>query len=103
MITEKQSPAGSAGQNEKPEGDTLLINSSKDSEFADNTQIEISIPEGTAIDRTPHLPTWGISHLEEYINHVSNVYKCPKDYVIFSVVSAIATASGKSATSYDGR
>ena len=102
MITEKQSPAGSAGQNEKPEGDTLLINSSKDSEFADNTQIEISIPEGTAIDRTPHLPTWGISHLEEYINHVSNVYKCPKDYVIFSVVSAIATASGKSATSYDG-
>lgn len=102
MTEKQQSPAGGAGQKGKLEGDTSLINSSKDSEFKADKQIEISIPEGTTIDTTPHLPTWGIPHLDEYINHVSNVYKCPKDYVIFSVISAIATASGKSATSYDG-
>lgn len=38
MIDTQQSPAGSAGQNEKPEGDTLLINSSKDSEFKADKQ-----------------------------------------------------------------
>lgn len=38
MISQKQSPAGSAGQNEKLEGDISLINSSKDSEFKADKQ-----------------------------------------------------------------
>ena len=103
-MTEKTaSPAGSAGQNEKREGDIPLINSSKDSEFADNMQIEISIPEGNTIDRTPHLPTWGIPHIEYFIDHISAVYGCPRDYVTMCVMMAISTAIGTNATSFDGK
>ncbi len=43
MITQKQSPAGSAGQNEKLEGDISLINSSKDSEFKADKQTPLKV------------------------------------------------------------
>ena len=103
MMNQKQSPAGSAGQDDELNEITSLINSNKDNQFADNTQIEISIPEGTKIDRTPHLPTWGISHLDYFIDHISDVYGCPRDYVTMSVIIAASTAIGTNATSFDGK
>lgn len=103
MITQKQSPAGSAGQKGELEREKPLINSSKDTHFKDNTQIEISIPEGNTIDRTPYLPTWGIPHLDYFIDHISDVYGCPRDYVTMCVMMAISTAIGTNATSFDGK
>lgn len=92
-----------AAQRRVSEEDTLLINSNKDSKFAGDTQIEISIPEGTTIDGTPYLPTWGVSHLDYFIDHISDVYGCPRDYVTMSVMIAISTAIGTNATSFDGK
>ena len=104
MITEKQSPAGSAGQNEKPEGDTLLINSSKDSEFADNMQIEISIPEGTAIDRTVKFPLDGAnSDIRQIAETISNVYQCPAEFVFMPMINALSIIAGNKIRLYDGK
>lgn len=95
MITQKQSPAGSAGQNEKPEGDTSLINSSKDSEFADNTQIEISIPEGTAIDTTVKFPLDGANALLKQISEdIAEAFQCPIDFTLIPLVNALSTIGG---------
>lgn len=50
MITQKQSPAGSAGQNEKLEGDMPLINNSKDSEFKADKQMPLLSYESLKTD-----------------------------------------------------
>lgn len=50
----------------------------------------------------PTLPTYGISHLDYYIDHIAESLNCPRDYVTCSVMTAIATAGGTNYTSDDG-
>lgn len=79
----------------------------KVNDFKEDMQLEegvdVLIPNNSKLDTTMTLPTWGIEHLEYYIDHITETYNCPRDYVTFSVVSAISTAIGKEITSNDGK
>lgn len=52
---------------------------------------------------SPILPTYGIKHLETFIDHISEVYKCPRSFVVSAVFSAIASACGREYQCYDGQ
>lgn len=42
------------------------------------------------------LPTYGLPpHLQAYINHVTDVYQCPREFPTVALFSAISTAVGK--------
>lgn len=82
-------------------------NLSKDTNFMEDTQlsdkVEVIIPVNSKLDTTLILPTWGISHLDYYIDHITDIYNCPRDYVVFCVMSAISTAIGTNISSNDGK
>lgn len=80
----------------------------KDTNFSADSQqlldkVEVVIPVNSKLDTTITLPTWGIEHLEYYIDHITETFGCPRDYVTFSVISAVATAIGTEVASYDGK
>lgn len=84
-----------AAKKGKLEGDMPLINSSKDSEFADNMQIEISIPEGTTIDTTIKFPLDGANALLKQISEdIAEAFQCPIDFTLIPLVSALSTIGG---------
>lgn len=82
-------------------------NLSKDTNFMENTQlleaIEVTIPDNAKLNSTVNLPTWGISHLEYYIDHISQIYNCPREYVISGIMVSISSAIGKNIKSFDGK
>lgn len=98
MTTNENAPAVKQG---------AQSNLSKDTNITEDTQllekVEVVIPNNTKLDTTLTLPTWGISHLDYYIDHIAEIYNCPRDYVTFCVMSAVGTAIGTEVASYDGK
>lgn len=98
MTEKKQAPA---------EGQQGAKNLSKDTHIVVDTQllgqVEVTIPDNSKLDTTPILPTWGIPHLTEGINHIADVFRCSTDYVLMAQMMAISTAIGKKIKSYDGK
>lgn len=98
-MTEKNTTPAEDGQG--AENQTKGIDFSSDTQLFD--KVEVIIPGNSKLDTTPILPTYGVSHLDYFIDHITEIYNCPRDYAAFCVMSAVGTAIGTEIASDDGK